>query len=135
MDTVENDIFVVRQSHTSAFEALSTEEAQLNDAVKAMEAEILEWLSGEDSSKGSRPATAGARPGTSGPVHARSKVAAMINQVRSQSMICSILSRSPPLKQIVIYTCMCYLAAAASPRSCCSGSDSERGRGEHGRMG
>lgn len=45
MDTVENDIFVVRQGHHAKFEALSAEEQQLNAAVAAVEAEINEWLS------------------------------------------------------------------------------------------
>jgi hypothetical protein len=37
MDCVENEIFTVRQGHHSKFEALTTEEKQLADAVAAVE--------------------------------------------------------------------------------------------------
>eukprot|EP00277_Geminigera_cryophila_P009580 CAMPEP_0179406676 /NCGR_PEP_ID=MMETSP0799-20121207/1036_1 /TAXON_ID=46947 /ORGANISM="Geminigera cryophila, Strain CCMP2564" /LENGTH=462 /DNA_ID=CAMNT_0021177785 /DNA_START=72 /DNA_END=1461 /DNA_ORIENTATION=+ len=85
MDTVENDIFSVRQGHHSKVEALSAEEQQLTDAVAAIEAEIVDWLSFDDTAASKqRPATAGTRPSTSthqnGAVQTRSKVAAMINQ-------------------------------------------------------
>ena len=63
MDSVENDIFVARQGHHAKFDALSSEEQQLNEAVAAVEAEIIEWLSSEETGK-PRPATAGARPST-----------------------------------------------------------------------
>eukprot|EP00802_Teleaulax_amphioxeia_P011061 Tamp_11091.p1 GENE.Tamp_11091~~Tamp_11091.p1 ORF type:complete len:511 (-),score=143.10 Tamp_11091:426-1760(-) len=82
MDTVENDIFVVRQGHHAKFEALSAEEQQLNAAVAAVEAEINEWLSSSEETGKSRPATAGARPSTaaSDAHQARSKIASMIQQ-------------------------------------------------------
>ena len=45
MDSVENEIYSVRQGHHMAFVALSSEEEQLNRAVASMEAEIVQWLS------------------------------------------------------------------------------------------
>ena len=86
MDSVENEIYSVRQGHHMAFVALSSEEEQLNRAVASMEAEIVQWLSSDAegaSSKGAgRPATASARLGTSGAQYTpgKSKVAAMISQ-------------------------------------------------------
>jgi len=79
MDTAENEIFVVRQGHHAKFEALSAEEKELNAAVAAVEEEINEWLSSEETVK-ARPATARTRPATaSSDAHqVRSKIADML---------------------------------------------------------